>query len=304
MRLPGAVVLAALSILAAAKGRAEPLHDAAKAGDLAEIARLLDGGAEIDAADAFGAPLHWAILNRRDEAAVLLIERGARLDVLSDALGSPLHAAAQRGLPAQARLLLENGAAADVRDKDGRTPLHFAAFAGRVEIAEALIGAGADVGAVGSNAHGAAWGEGRFTALHLAEYNKRAEVAELLRAAGAGPVETPPPEGLLEAGDAAAGAEAIGACARCHVLAEGQSEPNTPWAGPTLAGVVGRPVGSVEGYEYTDGLAAMGGTWTEERLFGFVLHPMLAAPGTRMVFEDVRDPQAVADIIAFLRDGA
>lgn len=297
-------LLVAITAIVAKGAVADPLHDAAKAGDVARMTELLDAGADIDSADSFGSPLHWAILNKHDDAAELLISRGAEIDRLTDALGSPLHAAVQRGLLAQVRLLLANGAAVDVRDKDGKTPLHLAAFGGRTEIAQALIEAGADVNAIGSNAHGAAWGEGQFSALHVAEYNNRAEVAELLRASGAKPVQISPPDGLLDAGDPEAGATAIAACGRCHIYTEDQAEPNSPWSGPSLVGVVGRPVASVPDYAYTGGMRSLGGNWTEERLFSFIVHPMLAAPGTRMVFEDVRDPQEIANIIAYLRDGA
>ena len=45
----------------------------------------------------------------------------------------------------------------------------------------------------------------------------------------------------------------------------------------------------------------MGGEWTEPRLYSFIRHPMLTAPGTKMVFERVTDAQGIADLIAYLR---
>ncbi len=61
-------------------------------------------------------------------------------------------------------------------DGDGWTPLHFAAFGGHKEIAELLIGSGAEVNAKGL---------GGYTPLLHAAYSGHKEVAELLIAKGA-----------------------------------------------------------------------------------------------------------------------
>ncbi|GGE61438.1 ankyrin repeat domain-containing protein [Actibacterium pelagium] len=290
-----------VAILGGHLAYADPLHDAAKTGDMANATVLLENGADINAADSFGTPLHWAILNKHDAVAELLIAEGADINRLTDALGSPLHATAQRGLPEQTRLLVSKGADVDVRDKDGKTPLHIAAYSGRTEVASVLIEVGADVNSVAFNAHGSAWGEGEFTALHIAKYRRHTDIADLLRDAGAGPRVTPPPEGVIASGDPIAGAEIAIKCGRCHMLTEGQPDPSHPNPGPPLMGVIGRAIASFPDFEYTTSLSAMGGEWTEERLYGFIRHPMTTAPGTRMVFEEARTPQDVADVIAFLR---
>ena len=60
----------------------QPLHDAAAAGKLDVMRRLLDGGAPLDAADRHGdTPLMVACARGRTDGAALLIERGARLDL-------------------------------------------------------------------------------------------------------------------------------------------------------------------------------------------------------------------------------
>ena len=55
-------------------------------------------------------------------------------------------------------------------------------------------------------------------------------------------------------------------------------------SGPHLNGVVGRPVGSVGGFSYSDAMAAHGGDWTAEELFAFLANPKKDVPGTKMSF--------------------
>jgi hypothetical protein len=61
------------------EGRQTPLHVAARRGNVGVAAALLDGGARIDCADAYGVvPLQRAINCRQQAVAVLLRARGAR----------------------------------------------------------------------------------------------------------------------------------------------------------------------------------------------------------------------------------
>ncbi|MBN8280772.1 MAG: PQQ-dependent sugar dehydrogenase, partial [Gammaproteobacteria bacterium] len=56
-------------------------------------------------------------------------------------------------------------------------------------------------------------------------------------------------------------------CAGCH------GEGGQAGTAPTLAGVVGRRVGSLPGFAYSAELAGAGGTWTRERLLAFLSEP-------------------------------
>lgn len=67
----------------------------------------------------------------------------------------------------------------NARDKEGNTPLHWAAWKGFPDVAEALIDAGADVGAHSQNEH---WGT---TPLHAAAHGNQKAVAEVLIRRGA-----------------------------------------------------------------------------------------------------------------------
>jgi len=77
---------------------AGPLHDAASAGDVEKVGRLLDQGAEIDArSDRGEIPLTLAILSGQDAVVELLTERGAAIDGRNAGGFTALHAAAYVG---------------------------------------------------------------------------------------------------------------------------------------------------------------------------------------------------------------
>jgi cytochrome c2 len=91
------------------------------------------------------------------------------------------------------------------------------------------------------------------------------------------------------------GAEAYSLnCGSCHHLQENR-------IGPTLGGVVDRPVASSPGYDYSPAMRSFGGKWTEERLNGFLARPDSAVPGTAMRYGGVADSSVRRAIIAFLR---
>jgi cytochrome c len=92
-------------------------------------------------------------------------------------------------------------------------------------------------------------------------------------------------------GDADAGAELYSSvCKECHGVS----------IAPSLRGVVGRPIASVEFFDYSDALMAKKSmTWTEANLNAFLSSPAEFAPGTQMT-KSIDDAQTRADIIAYL----
>lgn len=126
-----------------------PLHHAARSSDPGVAALLRDAQAELEALNGDGlSPLGVACAAGNWRLAKFLLERGAKPE---PAGGQPaLHAAAgtEDDDPAGVQLLLRQKARVDARDAHGRTALHEAALAGHIEIARALIAAGADATAV------------------------------------------------------------------------------------------------------------------------------------------------------------
>jgi cytochrome c len=106
---------------------------------------------------------------------------------------------------------------------------------------------------------------------------------------------------VLAEGNVAAGEIVFQRCYACH----GKVDP-TQLArnGPTLHGIVGRPVASVEGYAYSDAMKAFGATgarWDEATLDQFLKDPMGFVKGMKMVAAPVRRDTERADLIAFLK---
>lgn len=74
--------------------------------------------------------------------------------------------------------------------------------------------------------------------------------------------------------------------------------------GPHLMGVVGRPVGSVADYKYSQAMkdAGSGGmVWTEDKLREFLSSPKKTVPGTSMRFFGLWSESGIDDLIAYLK---
>ena len=98
-------------------------------------------------------------------------------------------------------------------------------------------------------------------------------------------------------GDAASGKSAFAQCRTCHVV-----DPGMNRVGPSLAGIVGRPAGTVAGFKYTQANAESGITWTEAKLNQFLEKPHRVIPKTKMIFAGIPDAQKRADMIAYLKN--
>ncbi len=78
----------------------------------------------------------------------------------------------------------------------------------------------------------------------------------------------------LAAGDAAKGERTFNQCKACHMIAsEDETIVRGGRVGPNLYGIIGREMGSVEDFRYSDGLAEMTEVWTEESLAAYVQDP-------------------------------
>ncbi len=97
-------------------------------------------------------------------------------------------------------------------------------------------------------------------------------------------------------GDAANGKRVFVKCMACHAVAEGQNR-----VGPSLYGIVGRPAGTIEGFNYSAANKNSGIVWTDEVMFEYLEAPQKYMPGTRMVFPGLPAAQERADVIAYLK---
>lgn len=120
-------------------------------------------------------------------------------------------------------------------------------------------------------------------------------------AAAAAMLATP----VFAEGDAAEGKKAFRKCAACHTVDQGNR------VGPNLAGIVGRPVASLEGFRYSAAMTAFaedgpGGAkvWDEALLADYLAAPRSVVKGTSMVFPGIRNADELANLIAYLKDPA
>lgn len=96
--------------------------------------------------------------------------------------------------------------------------------------------------------------------------------------------------------DAQRGAQQFRQCAACHSMAPGEH-----LTGPSLAGVVGEPAGSADGFHrYSEALTESGIVWTEETLDKWLQDPDQLVPGTSMRIPGIADAAVRGDIIAYL----
>ncbi|AOF88708.1 cytochrome c family protein [Sinorhizobium sp. RAC02] len=102
----------------------------------------------------------------------------------------------------------------------------------------------------------------------------------------------------LAEGDAVAGKTVFKKCAPCH------STEQVNRVGPTLAGIVGRPVATIADYNYSPAMRAFadgGRVWNEAQIAEYLLSPKAMVPGTRMTFAGLRKIEDIANLIAYLK---
>ena len=97
----------------------------------------------------------------------------------------------------------------------------------------------------------------------------------------------------LATGDAQAGEAIYPRCAACHALAYDR-------VGPRHCGLIGRPAGSVAGFDYSPAMKSSKLTWTKGNLDRFLADPVGTVPGTTMTYAGVPDAKERADLIAYL----
>ena len=121
-------------------------------------------------------------------------------------------------------------------------------------------------------------------------------IAGVEQEGGEGAAAEQPIEVYLAKADPAKGQQVFNKCMACHNADKGGANQ----MGPNLWGVVGAPIGEGRGFAFSDALSKKGGTWNWDNLSQWLTSPKAFAPGTKMTFAGLSNPQDRANVIAFL----
>ena len=164
----------------------EALYEAAEEGNIVEINRLLDAGANVNSAvQGDGSPLIGAARNGHLRAVTLLLDRGADPNMPVQGDGNPIIMAAREGHVEVVELLLNRGANINQVVPDDENALIQASGSGHLNVVKLLVGRGADVNARVRVDRGEPRGSEWRTPLSMARKGGHIDVVAFLLASGA-----------------------------------------------------------------------------------------------------------------------
>ena len=153
-----------------------PLHHEASRGNVENVKKLINAGADKDAKDVKGyTPLHYAAYNGKAEVVELLINLGANKDAKDVKGYTPLHYAASFGNIDTVRFLIDSKADIDAKNDIGETSLHLAIDMAKIDTIRFLIDSKANKEAKND------YGE---TSLHLAVGHHSLDILKILIKSG------------------------------------------------------------------------------------------------------------------------
>lgn len=100
----------------------------------------------------------------------------------------------------------------------------------------------------------------------------------------------------LASADIAKGEAVFKKCSACHNADQGGANA----LGPALYGTMGKPIAGHAGFAYSDALKSVGGTWDWDKMSAWLASPKKFAPGTKMTFAGLSNPQDRADLMLWM----
>jgi cytochrome c len=87
-------------------------------------------------------------------------------------------------------------------------------------------------------------------------------------------------------------------CRACHTLEKDGAQAT----GPNLHGLFGRKAGTSAGYAYSDAMKDSGIVWDDTTLADYNRDPKAKVPGTKMLYNGVKNAGQLADLVAYLKE--
>jgi cytochrome c len=87
-------------------------------------------------------------------------------------------------------------------------------------------------------------------------------------------------------------------CGVCHSV----SKDMAGMMGPSLAGVVGRKSGSVEGFSYSQAMRSKDVTWQAETISQLITQPQAYVPGTYMPYMGLASADDRQAVVCYLKE--
>jgi cytochrome c len=105
-------------------------------------------------------------------------------------------------------------------------------------------------------------------------------------------------EASAQSGDAAKGQRVFNQqCRACHTV----DKDGASAIGPNLHGLFGRKAGTLAGFEYSEAMKTSGIVWDDKTLAEYNRDPKGKVPGTKMVFNGVKQQAQLDDLMAYLK---
>jgi cytochrome c len=101
---------------------------------------------------------------------------------------------------------------------------------------------------------------------------------------------------LLAGADAAKGEAVFAKCTACHSINAGGANA----IGPNLHAIMGKKHGAVAGFAYSEGLLKVPGNWDWDAMDKWLTSPKKYAPGTKMSFAGLSNPEERASLLLYL----
>lgn len=87
-------------------------------------------------------------------------------------------------------------------------------------------------------------------------------------------------------------------CRSCHTLEKDGAQVT----GPNLHGLFGRKAGTSAGYAYSDAMKNSGIVWDDTTLADYNRDPKGRVPGTKMIYNGLKNAGQLADLVAYLKE--